>query len=69
MIFTDEEFEDILNCISITQREYSGKKDSPNFMRAVERLRKKVWKMKRQNAKRVAPTTRRTLKNAQMNSA
>lgn len=45
-MFTDQELNDILNCISIAKKS-GAHKDSPQFWRAVGRLEKKTWRILR----------------------
>ena len=45
-MFKKSEIDDLLNCISIAQGQLANglHKDSPNFKKAVEKLRLKCWR-------------------------
>lgn len=44
--FTEEEFDDILSAISFTLSDYP-QKGSKNFLAALKKLYKKMWKVKK----------------------
>ena len=52
LLLTEQEFEDLASCVNIASKHYERKIENPNFMKAIDKLSRKLWKMRSKGKKK-----------------